>query len=180
MKRLCWLTCRVCVLVTGKQKQLDLTRIRRTHERGTCRRRPPVLQRYTGDVLAPVRPDHMLTLFIVTYAEYRWTAFNLVSFSRVIWRVCKSGRRTRARRSGVWLPCITPWSTSILKRDRWFLSRLHRRLFSDCNATGDGGAGLEGFLVVSQGSHTSTLVDHLVSSVQLFCMIVEESHAHTR
>lgn len=45
------------VSVTGKQKQLDLTRIRRTHERrqpeGTCRRRPPVLQRYTGDVLAP-------------------------------------------------------------------------------------------------------------------------------
>ncbi|KAK9971217.1 hypothetical protein ABG768_027103 [Culter alburnus] len=46
--------CRITAAdVTGKQKQLDLTRIGRTHDQGTCRRRPPVLQRYTGDVLAP-------------------------------------------------------------------------------------------------------------------------------
>lgn len=53
--RVDWRVVSVCVLVTGKQKQLDLTRIGRTHDQGTCRRRPPVLQRYTGDVLAPVR-----------------------------------------------------------------------------------------------------------------------------
>uniref|UniRef100_A0A673N0X3 Transmembrane protein 198 n=1 Tax=Sinocyclocheilus rhinocerous TaxID=307959 RepID=A0A673N0X3_9TELE len=44
----CRITAHADVCVTGEQKQLDLTRIRQT--RG---RRPPALQRYTGDVLAP-------------------------------------------------------------------------------------------------------------------------------
>ncbi|KAK2899254.1 hypothetical protein Q8A67_010672 [Cirrhinus molitorella] len=43
--------------VTDEQKQLDLTRIRRTRDQrrteGTYRRRPQTFQRYTGDVLAP-------------------------------------------------------------------------------------------------------------------------------
>ncbi|XP_050972253.1 transmembrane protein 198 isoform X3 [Labeo rohita] len=53
----CSITAHADVSVTGEQKQLDLTRIRQTRDRrrmeGTHRRRPPTLQRYTGDVLAP-------------------------------------------------------------------------------------------------------------------------------
>lgn len=51
------ITAHADVCVRGTQKQLDLTRIRQTRDRrrteGTHRRRPPALQRYTGDVLAP-------------------------------------------------------------------------------------------------------------------------------
>ncbi|XP_052461155.1 LOW QUALITY PROTEIN: transmembrane protein 198-like [Carassius gibelio] len=51
------ITAHADVCVRREQKQLDLTRIRHTcdrrHTQGTYRRRPPVLQRYTGDVLAP-------------------------------------------------------------------------------------------------------------------------------
>ncbi|RXN32944.1 transmembrane protein 198-like [Labeo rohita] len=59
---LCWYSWAVIAIWPvlaglGMLKQLDLTRIRQTRDRrrmeGTHRRRPPTLQRYTGDVLAP-------------------------------------------------------------------------------------------------------------------------------
>lgn len=48
----------VAVIIRGKQKQLQLMKIRRLDARrgpeGKYRRRPPPLKRYAGDVLAPV------------------------------------------------------------------------------------------------------------------------------
>lgn len=48
----------VAVIVSGKQKQLQLLKIRQLDARrrpeGKYRRRPPLLKRYAGDVLAPV------------------------------------------------------------------------------------------------------------------------------
>lgn len=81
------------VIASGKQKQLQLMKIRQVDARrrpeGKYRRRPPLLKRYTGDVLAPVISIQFHTCRINMFLSMEQFILSNTAVHKQIWSIYK-------------------------------------------------------------------------------------------